>query len=98
MKKYATHFLCLTLLALFACAVTPQSYDQRVATAYATNTQARVTAASAVRSGLLSREEGTAVLGITDQIRVLLDEASDGDERGLDLAIELLEKLEEFIQ
>lgn len=91
MTRFA-RFTCtaLAVLLLTACAAT-QSFEQRLAGAYATNTAIRTTATAALDAGRISSADGERVLAITDQARAILDDAADGDERGLDLAIEILE-------
>lgn len=88
----------LPLLFLMACATVPQNFDERLAAAYTTNTSIRYTAASALNSGRINEAEASNVLELTDRVRAVLDESSDGDERGLDLAIEILERLERFLE
>ena len=91
-------FALLVFLALSSCVVIPQNFDERLASAYATNTSIRVMATSALRTGKIDADQGRNVLNLTDQARAVLDASADGDERGLDLAIEILEELERFLQ
>lgn len=97
MRRYATVWFLSVALALAACAVQPQTFDERLAAAYVTNTQVREAAATALNRRAINVEEGQNVLLITDRVRDILDEASDGDERGLALAIEILESVEEYL-
>lgn len=91
-------FVLLLLAACALTACTTQSFDQRLATAYASNTAVRTTAAAAVNAGQLSSADGQRVLEITDQARAILDDAADGDERGLALAIEIISGVEKGVQ
>lgn len=90
------------VLVLFAAAVlaacAAQSFDQRLATAYASNTAVRTTAAAAIDAGRMSSADGERVLAVTDQARAILDDAADGDERGLALAIEIISGVEKGVQ
>ncbi len=92
----------LVVVALAAAAVTvfsacaSLSFDQRLAAAYTTNTSIRSTATAALNGGRLTSEQGEHVLQLTDQTRAVLDDAADGDERGLRLAVEIMGTLEEF--
>jgi hypothetical protein len=89
-------FTAIVVLWLAAC--TALSFDQRLANAYATNTAVRTTAAAAVNAGSMSSADGERVLEITDQARGILDDAADGDERGLSLAIEIISGVEKGVQ
>ena len=95
--SYSITVLILSCVILAGC-VTPQTFDERLAYGYSTNTSIRVAAASALRAGKIDADQGTAVLGLTDQARSLLDVSADGDERGLNLAIEILEELERYFE
>lgn len=86
------------LLFLSSCAVIPQTLDERLAAAYVTNSSIRITASRALNAGRIDADQGRAVLRLTDQARSLLDASADGDERGLDLAIEILEELERYLE
>lgn len=90
--------LFVALFVLNACAVQPQNFGERLAVGYATNTEVRETAAQLLNTGRLGAEEGRIVLQLTDRARALLDAAADGDERNLDLAIEILEELQRYLQ
>lgn len=87
-------FLVLAACAIAGCAA---SFDQRLAQAYATNTAVRTTAAAAVNAGEMSSADGQRVLEITDRARAILDDAADGDERGLELAIEIIRGVEKGV-
>lgn len=89
--------VCILALAVALTACASLSFDQRLAAAYATNTALRETAAAALNAGTIAGDEGIAVREMTDQIRVLLDSAAAGDERNLQLAIELLSDLEGYL-
>lgn len=95
-KPLYAFFVALFLLS--ACAVTPQNFGERLAVAYATTTEVRQTATQALNTGRINAQTGRIVLQLTDRARALLDAAADGDERGLDLAIEILEELERYLQ
>lgn len=98
MKKTFFAVLMLASLALAACATVPENFEERLAESYITLTEIRYTAADAVRTGRITNQQGQAILELTDSARGLLDEAADGDERGLDLAIEILDKLDRLLQ
>lgn len=84
----------VAMVALWLAACTALSFDQRLASAYASNIAVRTTTAAAVNSGQLSSGDGERVLEITDRARAILDDAADGDERGLELAIEVIQGVE----
>jgi len=87
MKK----FLLVSLLFISACAST---FDQRLQDGYDLNVAVRDTATLSLNAGRMTAAQGTEVLTITDSARKLLDTAGNGDERGLDLALEVLQALE----
>ena len=91
-------FVFILSCIMLASCVTPQTFDERLAAGYSTNTSIRVAAASALRADKIDADQGRAVLGLTDKARSLLDVSADGDERGLDLAIEILEELERYFE
>lgn len=91
-------FLLTSLFLLAACGTLPQNFGERLAYGYTSNSEVRRTAAVAVRSDVISIEQGEEALRITDTTRAMLDEAADGDERQLELVIELLERLQEFLE
>ena len=98
-------FLLLFLLTMSpliavlpSCSVYPETFDERLASAYITNTSVRSTAAAAIRADKISPDQGRNVLRLTDQVRDVLDVSADGDERGLDLAIEILERLQRYFE
>ena len=94
MRKVATYWLFLVFLA--GCATMPQNFGERLAYGYSLNTEVRSTAATALQVRRISANDAERALQATDRARVLLDEAADGNERGLDLAIEILEVLNLF--
>ena len=98
MKKFYSLFFVLLFFALGlqSCSVFPETFDERLATAYVTNSTVRATTARAIRAGQVSAEQGRNILQITDRVRAVLDASADGDERGLDLAIEILRELERY--
>lgn len=97
--KALSIFLVFVFFAgIAACSVYPETFDERVAAAYITNTSVRSTAAAAIRAGKMTATQGRNVLALTDKTRDVLDEAADGDERGLDLAIEILEQLQRYVE
>jgi hypothetical protein len=96
MQRVRNFLLVALAFTLVACAA--QSFDQKLANAYASNTAVRTTAAAAVSSGRMSREDGQRVLEVTDQARGILDDAADGDERGLALAIEIIQGVEKGVE
>ena len=99
-----TKSLFLLILFLFAavlpsaCSVYPETFDERLATAYITNTSVRSTAAAGIRAGKITADQGRNILRLTDQVRDVLDVSAEGDERGLDLAIEILEQLARYVE
>ena len=98
-KLLSLFFLIFVFFAgIPACSVYPETFDERLASAYITNTSVRSTAATAVRAGKISPDQGRNVLRLTDQARDVLDASADGDERGLDLAIEILEQLQRYFE
>ena len=101
LKRLSEPSLYSVAVALFivaSCAVAPENYGERLAVAYATNTEVRQMATQALRTGRIDTDTARSILGLTDQARGLLDAAADGDERNLDLAIEILEQIERYLQ
>lgn len=96
MRALKLSFVTAVAVLLAACA--NLSFDQRLANAYASNTAVRTTAAAAVNAGQVSSADAERVLAITDQASAILDDAADGDERGLDLAIEIIQGVEKGVQ
>ena len=94
MKQLATYWLFFLVLA--GCSTVPQNFGERLAYGYSLNTEVRNTTATALQVNRISRSDAQRVLEATDKARILLDEAADGNERGLDLAIEILETLNQF--
>lgn len=94
MKKVAVYWLFLVLLV--GCATMPQSFGERLAYGYSLNTEVRNTAATALQVRRITVNDAERALEATDRARILLDRAADGNERGLDLAIEVLEVLNLF--
>lgn len=85
----------LFFVLLTGC-VTPQNFGEQLAYGYSLNTEVRNTAATALQVRRISVADAERVLLATNRSRELLDAAADGDERGLDLAIEILELLNLF--
>jgi hypothetical protein len=83
--------LVLAFALLAGCAGT---FDQRLQDGYDLNVSVRDTATLSLNAGRLTSEQGTEVLEITDSARKLLDTAANGDERGLNLALEVLQAIE----
>jgi hypothetical protein len=81
----------LAFALLAGCAGT---FDQRLQDGYDLNVSVRDTATLSLNAGRLTSEQGTEVLEITDSARKLLDTAANGDERGLNLALEVLQAIE----
>jgi hypothetical protein len=83
----------LFLVALLAgCA--NLTFDQKLQNGYDLNVSVRDAATLSLNAGRLTSEQGTEVLEITDRTRLLLDTAATGDERGLNLALEILQAIE----
>jgi len=68
------HTKALSILLVFvffagisACSVYPETFDERLATAYITNTSVRSTAAAGIRAGKISADQGRNILRLTDQ-------------------------------
>lgn len=80
------------VVLLVACA--NQTFDQRLQNGYKLNVAVRDTATLSLNAGRLTSAQGTEVLEITDSARKLLDTAANGDERGLNLALEVLQAIE----
>lgn len=74
MKTFLIGIACLLLNAC-ATLAEPQSLDQRLAYAYASNTAIRTAARKGLDTGTLTVTDGQYVLQITDQSRGLLDAA-----------------------
>lgn len=88
--KLPATFLFVALL----CACTALTFDQKLQRGYDLNVAVRDTATLSLNAGRMTSVQGEAVLEITDRTRTLLDTAADGDERGLDLALEVLQAIE----
>ena len=87
----------LSFVAAFAvlmCACAGLTFDQRLQDGYDLNATVRDSATLSINAGRLTSEQGTEVLEITDSARKLLDTAATGDERGLNLALEVLQAIE----
>jgi hypothetical protein len=91
MKIMRVPAIAALLAMLAACAGT---FDQRLQDGYDLNVSVRDTATLSLNAGRLTSEQGTEVLEITDSARKLLDTAANGDERGLNLALEVLQAIE----
>ena len=81
-------------IAVLLCACAGLTFDQRLQNGYELNTAVRDTTTLSIGTGRLTSAQGTEVLEITDSARKLLDTAANGDERGLDLALEVLQAIE----
>lgn len=66
----------LLALLLVGCALTPQSYDERVAAGYAAVAITNDTATTLVLGGTISKEDGRTALSQTRAAREALDVAS----------------------
>ena len=83
----------LFLVALLAgCA--GLTFDQKLQNGYDTNTAYRDTATLSLNAEKITSVQAEEVLKISDSARKLLDTAANGDERGLNLALEVLQALE----
>jgi hypothetical protein len=88
----------IVLGAVFLAGCAVQSFDQRLASGYTSVTAVRTTATAAIDAGRVSSAQGENVLAITDQARKVLDAAAAGDERGVELAVEILGTVEEYVR
>lgn len=96
-------------LLVGACAgfglATPQSFDERLAFAYASHTAVQSAAANSLDAGAISSADARQVLELADQSRALLDgarlAAGAGDigtaEGRLTLAINVLQQLQTYL-
>lgn len=82
----------LLIVLLAGCA--GLTFDQRLQSGYDLNVAVRDTATLSLNARRITSEQATEVLEITDSARTLLDTAANGDERGLNLALEVLQALE----
>jgi hypothetical protein len=88
--------LSVAVLLLAGCAALQGNFAQRLAGGYQTTTEVRQTTATLLDARRISSEQGRNVLAVTDQAREILDDAASGDERGLDLALEVLRSVERY--
>jgi hypothetical protein len=91
MKALRLPFITALFVLLAACAGT---FDQRLQDGYDLNVSVRDAATLSLNAGRITSAQGTEVLEITDSARKLLDTAANGDERGLNLALEVLQAIE----
>jgi hypothetical protein len=92
LKALKTPSLLLFVVLLAACAT--MTFDQRLQYGYQLNTSVRDAATLSLNSERITSRQAEEVLKITDSARELLDTAANGDERGLDLALEVLQALD----
>ena len=78
------YFLLVLLLA--GCSslglVEPQTFEQRLAYAYGTNTAIREASTSALNAGVISSDDMIYIMGINDNMRLALDAAKDAAKVG----------------
>lgn len=83
MRQYK---LFLVLLLLVGCSsmglVEPQSFDERLAYAYATNTAIREASTSALNAHTITSDDMIYVMGVNNQLRLALDAAKDAASGG----------------
>lgn len=102
LKAYRLGFAAMMGLALSACAVMPQTFEEKLGTGYQLVTTARDSAGNALDLDKLSSKDGENVLKQTDTAREGLDVAKDlGPELGkdkLDSSIAILRTLDAYVQ
>jgi hypothetical protein len=103
-------FLVLVSAFLAACSgiglAPPQSFEERLAYAYGAHTAVLDAATTSVGAGDLSAQDGTAVLELADESRIILDGARlawragdlDTAEARLVLATGLLQQLQAYLR
>lgn len=106
LKKLIPIFAVLLVAACASIGVEqPESFDQRLAYAYGTNTAVRSAAANAVTVGTIDKSDAQFILKQTDDARALLDASrlalSVGDvstaEGRLVLAVGILTQLQQYL-
>lgn len=107
MKRAVAFAAALLLCACAQFGVQPaQSFDERLAYAYATNTAVREASTSSLNAGTISAEDMEHVIELNDQARALLDAArmasGAGDlgtaEARLSLAVSVLTQLQAYLR